>query len=106
MNDSESDTLNNTLESYAAVLSVLITFSGLTSEVQEKIINSIPELTIEQITELVSVLEAKHAALETAGIDEALENSLKKIAEEYELRQNKYDENLIQTLENLAEKID
>lgn len=81
---------------------LLLKASDLPEDVQSAIIELIPEMTLEQIDELIRLLSLN--VLRGEG-DEELKNKLKEIKEKYEGKKNKLADAVLKDLDQLEKEI-
>jgi hypothetical protein len=94
--------IDQELDLMAKKFAYLLASSDMEEELQEAFITALPHLSLEQITHLVAMLEAKYAASKTQSLDEELKGKLEAIAKSFNDRQTAREDELIASLNNVA----
>lgn len=103
--DMNSAELEKELTYIANKFAWLLAKSDLDEDTQETLINALPYLELEQLLEIVSMMEAKYTLSQTTELDTELEAKLNLIANNFSDKQQARDEDLIQKLEALSDKL-
>jgi len=87
-------------------LGFLIASSTMEIDIKEAWFTILPELSLEQVTRLVDILEAKYLTQKTKMDDNGLKNNLKKIKEKYQAEQEKLDKEILDKVKEIKNKME
>ncbi len=93
------------LEINARKLAILLYCSSMPEEIKDSWIALLPEMSFEEIDQLLAILEASYLDEQTRNIDEEYRVKIEKLTEEFEQQKMKEDQKTVDLLQKLAQTI-
>ncbi len=103
--EDEIKEIATSLELNARKLAILLYCSAMPDEIKESWIALLPEMSLEEINQLLTILEASYLDEETRQIDNEYKAKITKLTEEFQQQKLKEDQKTVDLLEKLAEAI-
>ena len=105
MQNSEQKKLEELAKDKGQRLAFFLSQSKMPQEQKEAWLALLPEMSLEQVEELLDILEAQHLNQETDQVDDDFKENITAIEDEYQQKQADLDKDAIEKMKKLTDNL-